>query len=87
MSIISLIPQNFGTLYDTIPDIQGFAVRITTSDPLTLPLKNQLDGGRKVSGFIVLDKKGFGDIYLNPIDTENFEMVRSTNVEMLIGVF
>lgn len=87
MSLISLIPQNFGTLYDTIPDIQGFAVTLHTTDPLTMNLKNQLEGSKAISGFLVMKKLGLGDVYINIISAEDFQLIRSANVEMLIGVF
>lgn len=87
MSKISLTPQNFGTSYDVIPDIDGFIVNLLTTDPLTTSHKNQLEGQKAISGFLVMKKLGFSDVYINIIDAENFEFVRSVAVEMKIGVY
>lgn len=87
MAKISFTPQNYGTSYDVIPDIEGFVVNLLATDPLTTNHKNQLEGQKALTGFLVLKKLGFSDVYINIIDAENFKFVRSVAVDMTIGVF
>lgn len=87
MAKISLTPQNFGTTYDVLPDIEGFIVTLLATDPLTTNHKNNLEGQKAISGFLILKKLGFSDVYINIIDAENFQFVRSVAVEITIGVY
>lgn len=87
MTKVSLTPQNFGTSYDVLPDIEGFVVDLLVTDPLTTNHINRLEGQKAISGFLVLKKLGFSDVYINIIDAENFQFIRSVAVEMKIGVY
>ena len=86
MSKVDLTPQNFGTLNDVVPDIGGFIFTVTGAT-LTTTCINPLEGQKAISGFLVFFKSGFGDVYINIVDSATFEIIRSVNVTMKIVVF
>lgn len=87
MAKISLTPQNFGTSYDVIPDIDAFVCYLTTLDPLVQVFKNNLEGQKAISGFLILKKDGATDVFLTIIDAETFSLTRTANFNVTVGVF
>lgn len=85
--IINLVPQNYGQAYDVVPDLGAFVVRLKATDPLTTSHVNYLDGERAISGFLVVDKSGFVDVYLTRISSSVFQFTRDNLVDMTIFVF
>jgi hypothetical protein len=87
MAKISLTPQNFGTSYDVIPDIDAFVCYLTTSDPLVQVFNNNLEGQKAISGFLVLKKDGATDVFLTIISPSSFSLTRTANVNVTVGVY
>jgi hypothetical protein len=86
MAKINLIPQNFGTIQDVIPDIEGVVYSVSGAT-LTTTCVNPLEGQRAISGFLVLFKSGFCDVYINIVDSATFEIIRSANIAVKLVIF
>ena len=88
MAKLNLRPQNFGTGYDVVEEIEGIVYKVLVGDPLTKTVTNYLENKKPV-GFYILNKVGFGDVYFNNIavDLSTFDIVRSVDIEISIVVY
>lgn len=87
MAKISLRKQNFGTSFDVVEDVEGIVYKVEAGDPLTTPHTNFLDLQKSIDGFLVINKKGFTDVYINIVDSETFQIIRSVDIEVEILIF